>query len=587
MRRNVFISPFKCILILAFLSSAASLLYEMSMAKCLSQLMDDSSVWESLSLGFYMAGFSCGVLVRQGKGRVESQFFKVQASLICLGASSVLLTIFLHIVYRIYFYDYGFSRGEAWIVRPLHQFAMLAEGLVFAIGFMSGLEWRLLLKIQRVKASLVESPLYLIWSAYYFGALAASLIFILILNPHVSMVQAGLLAAFVHLIALGIFLFEFNRKSAILRVSGLSVLLLLGLIFSPVLENLQIKNFYYNFLALQNSSQTGIEWLGPVPLSELYSFLKKIPDVERVRSPYQFIDMTKSVENTGHGSEEKPTVEGYFEHTLFLNGHYQYDTRRERDYHEHLAHVPFLLTSRFPDKVLVLGAGDGLLLRELLKHKKNPLDLTLVELDAGMVQLAQRPPLAHLNQNSLRDPRVRVEVADAFLWLQKNKEQFSSIFVDFPFPFDGEGMRLYSLEFFRLLHKTLAPGGFMVMDAPFHHSPRTDEARRNLFDNDRLMSSLYGGGFRSLFGFKSMGEGFLIGFAELTQLPILPMSRPHLSRETLDYWESLSLKALSLDDWFVEDPPFVNLLGGKPPPGIESANSIFKPMSLVQSDRAF
>src|SRR4029077_15331134 len=118
---------------------------------------------------------------------------------------------------------------------------------------------------------------------------------------------------------------------------------------------------------------------------------------------------------------------------LFLSSHLQFSSRDEYRYHEALVH-PGLAALPGARRVLVLGGGDGLAVREILKYPSVE-NVTLVDLDPEMTQLfTNHTVLSELNQHSFRSPRVHVINADAFRWLDSNSERFDFIVADFPDP---------------------------------------------------------------------------------------------------------------------------------------------------------
>src|SRR6185436_13171569 len=150
---------------------------------------------------------------------------------------------------------------------------------------------------------------------------------------------------------------------------------------------------------------------------------------------------------------------------LFLNGNLQFSSADEYRYHEALVHPVMALASeggREVRRVLVLGGGDGLALREILKYPTVQ-EVTLVDLDPDMTRLSERfPPLARLNDNSFRDPRVRVVNEDAMIWLEHDasrqesaSQTFDAAIVDFPDPNTFALGKLYTTRFYRLLKSRL------------------------------------------------------------------------------------------------------------------------------------
>jgi spermidine synthase len=140
---------------------------------------------------------------------------------------------------------------------------------------------------------------------------------------------------------------------------------------------------------------------------------------------------------------------------LFLNANLQFSSTDEYRYHEALVH-PALLLAGNPRRVLVLGGGDGLALREVLKYPSIE-QVTLVDLDADMTRLSSRfPPLATLNKGSFQDSRVQVINADAFIWLEDTTDQlYDAAIVDFPDPNTFALGKLYTTRFYRMLRSRL------------------------------------------------------------------------------------------------------------------------------------
>jgi spermidine synthase len=149
---------------------------------------------------------------------------------------------------------------------------------------------------------------------------------------------------------------------------------------------------------------------------------------------------------------------------LFLNGNLQFSSRDEYRYHEALIH-PALQAVKQPRRALVLGGGDGLAVREILKYPSIE-RITLVDLDPGMTRLfSTLPLLRELNRDALLSPKLEVVNDDAFLWLEKSGEYYDFIVVDFPDPNNFMLGKLYTNTFYRLLEKRLAEHGLAVIQA--------------------------------------------------------------------------------------------------------------------------
>jgi spermidine synthase len=150
---------------------------------------------------------------------------------------------------------------------------------------------------------------------------------------------------------------------------------------------------------------------------------------------------------------------------LFLNGNLQFSSADEYRYHESLVHPAMIAADTPPRKVLVLGGGDGLGLREVLAHPSVE-QVTLVDLDPAMTSLARSfPALAKLSRNALADRRVTVVNDDASVWIDGTTELWDAIIIDFPDPNTFQLGKLYTKAFYRRLLARLSPGGALTVQA--------------------------------------------------------------------------------------------------------------------------
>jgi spermidine synthase len=199
-----------------------------------------------------------------------------------------------------------------------------------------------------------------------------------------------------------------------------------------------------------------------IPLGDrLENTLYKAPIITRIQSPYQHIVLTRQ------GTDLR----------LFLDGDLQFSSLDEYRYHEALVHPAISAdfsqsniqhpTSNIqhPRHVLLLGAGDGLALREVLKWPQVE-RVVLIDLDQAVVNLARRQPfLVRANANAYGDRRVQVIQADAFVTAPKLPETFDVIIADFPDPDRDVLAKLYAQGFYQRLLSRLAPDGVFVTQA--------------------------------------------------------------------------------------------------------------------------
>ncbi|MBX9691027.1 MAG: polyamine aminopropyltransferase, partial [Cyanobacteria bacterium] len=154
---------------------------------------------------------------------------------------------------------------------------------------------------------------------------------------------------------------------------------------------------------------------------------------------------------------------------LYLNGNLQFNTRDEYRYHEALIH-PALGSLENPQDILVLGGGDGLAVRELLKYPSIK-SITLVDLDKHLTGLFKdKDHFGRMNGGSLLDPKVKIINADAFVWLRTCKNKFDFVCIDFPDPSNFSLGKLYSDTFYRAVKNVVRPAGLVVVQStsPFY-----------------------------------------------------------------------------------------------------------------------
>jgi spermidine synthase len=257
----------------------------------------------------------------------------------------------------------------------------------------------------------------------YLGALGASLLFPILLVPKLGMVRSALLFGLVNAgVALwSTFIFKDQLSLAnSLRAGCLAVVVLLGggMIFADRISSAADNNLYADEVIFARNTR------------------------------YQRIVLTKWKDDL----------------RLFLSSHLQFSSRDEYRYHEALVH-PGLAALPGARHVLVLGGGDGLAMREILKYPSVE-SATLVDLDPEMTRLfTTHPVLSQLNAHSLSNSKVRVVNQDAFPWLEANRDFYDFIVIDFPDPTNYSLGKLYTTAFYRLMARHLSRGGLVVVQS--------------------------------------------------------------------------------------------------------------------------
>jgi spermidine synthase len=383
--------------------ATAGLVYELVAAAAASYLLGDSLTQFSTVIGGYLFAMGVGsFLSRYVQRGVAARFVQIEIMVGLVGGwtAAVLFVAFGHTAH----------------------FRVILYGLVGLIGVLVGLEIPLLLRLLRHRLVFRELVAQVL-SLDYIGALAASLLFPLLLVPHLGLIRTSLLVGLANA-AVGLWsTWIFRRELAapgFLRAFAVAAVLCLGggLVAAERLTAWSEDRLYADEIILARTSA------------------------------YQRIVLTRWNDDL----------------RLFLNGHLQFSSRDEYRYHEALVH-PALASHPRPRRVLVLGGGDGLAVREVLKHAAVE-RVTLVDLDPEMTRLfAENPLLTAVNARALSDPRVRIVNADAFVWLVDAREIFDAVIADFPDPHSFSLGKLYSRTFYRVLRARLAPGGVAAVQA--------------------------------------------------------------------------------------------------------------------------
>ena len=479
-----------------------SISYEFIIARAVSELTDDVILWQSVTIGIYVASlgvgsFWYGRLKAPAPGRI---LVRVEAGLTILGALSVLIVQLAHTFYRIYFYRYFTHEiGDG-------NYAFLVLTILFiqletvAVGILSGFELPALLEL--VKRDTPETSEGTVLGAGYIGSLAGSLGFVVVLPRLIGLGATAAATAAVNGLACLAVIALFRPPRRMLwtgaAVGTLLVAALVGFLSNRA-DQLYLKNRYYNI----GQERSGFFGLG--------EYLSARPDIQRFRTAYQDIDIVRN--QFRDLEEERPfrSFRGKDYFTLYINRRLQFENLHEHYYHESMTHVPVMLTGRIPARVLILGGGDGLIARELLRYSEVKA-ITQVELDPEMARLAlNEPRLTALNENSLRDPRVRLILGDAFSFARRSREVYDAVLLDFPYPHSYDVSKLYSVEFYRFVRARLAPDGFLVLDFPLFRRDRLKQY------NDIIMSTLDAGGFSFLVPYGT-SESFVLALPEPRKL---------------------------------------------------------------------
>ncbi|MGV0834948.1 polyamine aminopropyltransferase [Mycolicibacterium thermoresistibile] len=416
-------TPRRRALLLAAVAACAAcgLIYELALLTLSASMHGGGIVATSLIVAGYVAALGAGaLLVKPLLGRAAITFIAVETLLGVIGGLSAAAL----------YITFVFIGGSLWV---------LVVGTA-VIGCLVGAEVPLLMTLlQRGRtagAADAGRVLANLNAADYLGALIGGLSWPFILLPQLGMIRGAAVTGMINLIAAAIVAVFLLRHI----ISGRELAAALGVLFAAL-----------GLLATLLVRADGIE-------TSTRQRLYADPIVAYERSAYQEIVVTR------RGDDLR----------LYLDGGLQFSTRDEHRYTESLVH-PALDEST--SSVLILGGGDGLAARELLRYPDID-TIVQVELDPAVIELA-RTTLRDINDNALDDPRVAVVAEDAMRWLREPPSDthpsggFDAVIVDLPDPDTPVLGRLYSTEFYALVTRALAPGGRMVVQAGSPYSTPT------------------------------------------------------------------------------------------------------------------
>jgi len=349
------------------------------------------------------------------------------------------------------------------------HFLLVHYFFVLAIGFLIGFEIPIVMRIIEQNKVKLKTNLTIVYAMDYIGAFVGAMVWVKYLLKNYSLTEISFIVAGFNFLVAAITIVYFMKSDVIkprYRTSAVLIstilILYIGFANSLSLTDVLEQKFYEDPIAHKETTR------------------------------YQHIVIT---ENTANGDVR-----------LYINGNTQFSSLDEDRYHELLVH-PVMSLPKHGTSVLILGGGDGLALREVLKYKTVE-SVTLVDLDPDMVRLAKTNSyLRRLNKDSFRDARLVTSVAggitelgvkglymqanesaseldkgewvasimvvnlDADLFLNKiAKKKWDVVIIDLPDPSSVELAKLYSKQFYKKLKRNLSKDGFVAIQStsPYH-----------------------------------------------------------------------------------------------------------------------
>ncbi len=377
--------------------------YELIISTVSSYLLGNSVYQFSLTIGFFMFSMGVGSYLSKLLGNNLIQNFIAIEIIISLvgGICSLLLLM-----------SFPF-------VRALYDTVMFS--LIFVIGTLVGMEIPILTGILSYKQNTRDSIANVL-SLDYLGALIGSVAFPLFLLPQLGLLRSSFAIGLINILTALVNIYFFKKYlnfPRLLTVISVLVLIMLTVftVYGTRLSSFAEKHLYFDQI------------------------------IYKKQTPYQRIVVTQSNVNK--------------EHRLYIDGHIQFSSRDEYRYHESLVH-PLLSIPGKKENVLVLGGGDGLAVREILKHNDVKL-IHLVDIDPEMTKIGKRLYLlSKLNEHSLDNKKLTIFNQDAFTFINKAGMLYDRVIIDMPDPHNEAINKLYSKEFYTMIRKRMSPNGILV-----------------------------------------------------------------------------------------------------------------------------
>ncbi len=399
------------LLVSILIIALCGLAYQLIIGTVSSYLLGNSVYQFSLTIGLFMFSMGVGSYVSKLlRGDLVENFISIEIAISLVGGIS---SIVLFMAFP--------------MVRALYDVTMFT--LIFIIGTLVGMEIPILTRILEQKQS-TRNSIANVLSIDYLGALIASIAFPLFLLPQLGLVRSSFAIALINILVALINLYFFRKylvRIKLLTVLTLSILIMLVAftVYGTVLTRYAEKHLYFDQIIFNK------------------------------QTPYQKIVVTKSVTSD--------------EQHLYIDGHIQFSSRDEYRYHEALVH-PTLSIAGKRENVLILGGGDGLAAREVLKYD-DVKNIHLVDIDPEMTDISkQLRMLTELNENSLQDPRVTIYNEDAFSFINQPGILYDRVIIDMPDPHNEAINKLYSKEFYTMIRRRMAVDGVLVSQSssPFY-----------------------------------------------------------------------------------------------------------------------
>lgn len=489
----------KQLLFTTFIVSFCSMCYELVIADALAIMTGKHIFWQAITMGIYIAAMGYGTFKadKVKESDLNKKMVDIEYRLSMWGCVAISMIMIFKAVFKVFDNHYFVTSDHEndYHYRMIYYrtiFLICSQSVTFMIGMLTGYELPLLIRMGQ-KSKKVQ--LNLLLGINYMGTLLGSLLVPLIFIPMLDTIYTTLIIAALNFVVC-IYIMKIANVKKIINVKKVVSFVILFLMMTLNRNNIMqfyMKIKYYHYDLVLNTT----DWND---FKKFMVDLPTLPDVNRVKSLYQYIDRywVKLTLNEGWGLE------------MALDEHFQFTEEAEKLYHEAMVHIPIMARGKIPKKILVLGAGDGLLNRELLRYPTTK--ILQIELDKEMVKIAREDErLTAMNEDSMFNDRLEVRNSDGFYYLRTTEEKYDAIYIDFPYPNNFNIIKLFSYEFYQYVKNALTDDGYMVVGLPIMAKDTGyDFSEKSKRLNDIYFSTFHYSGFKGLLPFAADNHTFMM-----------------------------------------------------------------------------